>query len=833
MKAKDSSKIPGGNARAAVKYTSERRTELLLNDLLLSQGWDLRRPPHGDMLLQNEYRSFGELREALFSASKSGTGHGVPEAILFDRVAQIPIAVIEAKKTIGEAAAANSEAQAYADALWNFGWHPLAIGLAGTSGDEFKLNVFKRVANGKWKAVTYEGYPISWIPTKIDLERVATVGGPLDIRPSVPPLEVLAARADEMNRLLREARIKDEYRPAVVAATMLALWFSKGSMRREPQWILKDINDSCREAFVKAGKPMLAKSLRVDEANDKLSVKARRIATILERLNVTVLTAEHDYLGHLYETFFRYTGGNTIGQYFTPRHITRMMADICEVNKNDIILDAACGTGGFLVACMDRIISEHHVSRGRMVEIVKTNLIGFEDEPVTAALCVANMILRGDGSTGVHKDDCFTSADYPFGKASVALMNPPFPHAKTDTPVEKFLDRALEGLKNRGKLAIILPMSLLVKKDKGPWRERILERNSLLAVVQLPNELFQPFASATTAFVVIEKGVPHSQRRKTVFVRLQYDGLTLRKGTRIERGPNHIPNAIDAILNQTETPGFSGVAQIAGDVEWAPGAYIPSPIPQDEELRAATDVLSRRLASFYTRFAPEVIAQRADIASGDIEEVNYKDIVSKRKQINAREITGSSDEIGAHFDIYYGLGEIETREGIPEGRTLIISPTEEYNGCYGWLEFSPVLRPPFITVARTGSIGEAFVHIEPCAPNSDCLVLLPRSKEWSSIPRLLLAASCIRLEKWRYNYGRKITPKRVATVKLRQSPKLVSDLANLYAQFQKVILASLAPYQTEDEYDAEIAQVRLAEVDNGRVVSGKKLEKMLAALELE
>ena len=219
---------------------------------------------------------------------------------------------------------------------------------------------------------------------------------------------MLAARANEINGLLREAHIKDEFRPAVVAAVMLALWFSKGSIRRDASYILKDINDACRDAFVKAGKPDLARSLRVDQANDKLKDKARRIATILERLNVTVLTAEHDYLGQLYETFFRYTGGNTIGQYFTPRHITRMMADICEVTKEDIVLDPACGTGGFLVASMDRILREHHVSRQQMVNIVRKKLIGFEDEPVTAALCVANMILRGDGSTGVLRRIAFT-----------------------------------------------------------------------------------------------------------------------------------------------------------------------------------------------------------------------------------------------------------------------------------------------------------------------------------------------------------------------------------------------------------------------------------------
>lgn len=819
----------------AVKYTSERRAELLLNDLLLSQGWDLRRPPHGDMLLQNEYRSFRDLREALFSASKTGTGHGVPEAILLDRVTQEPLAVIEAKKTIGEANAANSEAQAYAAALWDFGWHPLAIGLAGTSDDEFKLHVFKRTANGKWKPVTYEGYPIGWIPTKADLERVATPGGPLDIRPSVPPMEVLAARADEINRLLREAGVKDEYRPAVVAAAMLALWFSKGAIRRDPQWILKDINESCREAFVKAGKPMLAKSLRVDEANDKLKIKARRITTILERLNVTVLTAEHDYLGQLYETFFRYTGGNTIGQYFTPRHITRMMADVCEVTKNDIILDAACGTGGFLVACMDRIISEHHVSRAQMVEIVKTNLIGFEDEPVTAALCVANMILRGDGSTGVHKDDCFTSPDYPVGKASVALMNPPFPHAKTDTPVEKYLDRALEGLKDRGKLAIVLPMSLLVKRDKGPWRERILEHNSLLAVVQLPTELFQPFASATTAFVVIEKGIPHNPRRHTTFVRLHYDGLALRKGTRVERPtePNQIPAAIESILNRKTEPGFAGGASVNKTDEWAPGAYVESAIPAEDEVKANVDVLLRRLASFYTRYAKEVVEQRRAIETGDLSVEPYRDMITDTRLENAESLPAEPDTIGGLFDIFYGMKELHSREGIAPGRSLVISPTEQYNGCYGWLEFPTLIEAPFVTVAQTGSIGEAFVQLENCAANDDCLILLPKVGTVVSTSELVLAAASLQAEKWRFTYGRKLTPSRIASFRMPTSLTLKRWVDAALLDVKGVIVASLRPYQTEDERDIETAELRLAEVDNGHVISGKKLEKMLAALELE
>ena len=188
---------------ALAKRNSERRSEHLLNDLLDSQGWDRRRPPHGDLLFQHEYKSNPELAEALAKASKKGGGPGVPEAIIMDRTSNSPIAVIEAKGDASEIAKALNEAQGYADALWDARWQPLAIGLAGTSDDEFELRICKRVGT-KWKHVTYDGHPIGWIPTRADLERIATPNGPTEIRPTVPPLEILAARAEEINRLLRE-----------------------------------------------------------------------------------------------------------------------------------------------------------------------------------------------------------------------------------------------------------------------------------------------------------------------------------------------------------------------------------------------------------------------------------------------------------------------------------------------------------------------------------------------------------------------------------------------------------------------------------------------------
>ena len=125
-----------------------------------------------------------------------------------------PIAVIEVKASATQISEANADATHYGDLCVQAGYAPLAIALAGASEDDFKVRVLQW-GEGAWRSITYDSEPINWIPNKADVERLTTPGAPREIRPSVPPAAVLASRGDEINRLLRESGIKDEFRPAV------------------------------------------------------------------------------------------------------------------------------------------------------------------------------------------------------------------------------------------------------------------------------------------------------------------------------------------------------------------------------------------------------------------------------------------------------------------------------------------------------------------------------------------------------------------------------------------------------------------------------------------
>lgn len=463
--------------------------------------------------------------------------------------------------------------------------------------------------------------------------------------------------------------------------------------------------------------------------------------------------------------------------------------------------------------------------RDKIVEIVSEHLIGMEAEPVTAALCVANMILRGDGSTGVRRADCFDDTRFPFGAATAVLMNPPFPHKKTDTPPQAFIDRALQGLKKRGLAAVVVPSSLLVKRPIAAWRKDVLRSNSLRAVISLPSELFQPYAAATTAILVFEKGVPHAAQRPVFFASVSNDGLRLKKGVRVTQPSSQLPDLLREFPRMGSVPEFCGPGYLTEEGGWAPGAYIPTRALTADEIATGVGELVRSRLAFVALHAPVLARMLTRVKSGALKPRPY----ARHGRASVQSTAGT---LGGHFDIYYGQKALHSKEALEPGDSLVISSSGMDNGCYGFFDFNDVLAAPFVTVPSTGSIGEASVQEYPCGVTDDCLLLIPRPG--TPHEALYLAAATLRCERWRFDYGRKMTPDRIAAFPLRTDADLLAsvrrELDNARA-IEQEILTRFAPFETGETVDRTDGPQR-AEMPQLRVVQPRPEERYVTAVPL-
>lgn len=809
-----------------MEKVSEHRARQVAKDLMKFRNWKL--DPvmrYGQAIEENEYKSYPHLSKIFKGQSKTGKGDGYPDFLMVNSsVGKKPLLIVETKPYSKQINSAIEEAIHYGEACISENHDVVCVGVAGGEKEVCNVSVKRKVKN-QWVSLTLNGVPIDWIPSSEQIERLLTSRTQTEVAPEKPGAAILAEQANRINEILRECKIKDEFRPIYIATIMLALWH--GDVSVSSNVVLTQINANASQALIDAGKGKLQHSLRVDDQNSALAAQCWEIVDILKKLNIQSFIREHDYLGQLYETFFRYTGGNTIGQYFTPRHIIEFMCDICDISPNDKILDPACGTGGFLIGALNTMVARSKKPYEEAVDIVKNNLFGIESEPATAALCITNMILRGDGKSGIIKEDCFAT-DFPKMKVDFVLMNPPFPHnKKTDTPTTKFLDRGLQSLKDRGILAAVVPYSLLV--NMSDWHSKILRNNTLYFVATLPADVFQPYASYNTAILMIQKGVPH--RNKKVFMaRMFNDGFKLKKGNRVEKKGSHLPLISNAFISKDKIPEITAYPEInENSTEWSPENYIENAIHSDIEFVNGFEQHIRKHASFYISNGNKISAGTVDISKS---ELNLADLFSDKSNINLDNITTGAVLVDDYFNI--SLGGNDEIEDLDEGNCPIVSTSEFMNGVTAWRNPNRIYPYPSITVATDGSVCSSFVQEFPYYAFYKVAILAPKQE----IPTdaLYYISYLLFRERWRYVYARKFGKARIRNTTLimpvdkKGSPdfnkmakltqmtraySIVSMFKNVTVKKQKIGLTDAelaAKYDTGEQVDFDSALKSMAKV---------------------
>src|SRR6202453_1908316 len=236
--------------------------------------------------------------------------------------------------------------------------------------------------------------------------------------------------------------------------------------------------------------------------------------------------AERQHFGDIYEQVLNdlQSAGNA-GEYYTPRAITAFMVDRIDPRPGEILLDPACGTGGFLT-CAIRHMRERYVKKVEDEKRMQEALRAVEKKQLPHMLCVTNMLLNGIESPGFVLHDntlarpyiSYTQAE----RVEIVLTNPPFggreedgiesnfpKHFQTRETADLFLALIVRILKPEGRAAVVLPDgSLFGEGVKTRLKEHLMEECNLHTIVRLPNSVFKPYASIGTNLLFFEKGSP-------------------------------------------------------------------------------------------------------------------------------------------------------------------------------------------------------------------------------------------------------------------------------------------------------------------------------------
>ena len=664
---------------------SEFRLYGYITRLLVESGWDIRPPQRGGQVYaQNE-----ALRD---EGLKAALGQGRPEYVV--ELGSGEYWVIEAKSDLRDLPAAIEQAEGRADLINRQGLSCRIItGVAGSPDTTHYIETRVLVA-GSWKPLILNNRESTGFVSPSQVAAILSNGNELleyDIAESL-----FNEKATKINQALHQGGINKRNRAGVLASLLLAL--AKDERMRisdSAMTLIRDINSRAEQVLREHNKGPFFDAIRIDEPTSADNHIKHRIALtktveMLRDLNIaSAINSGRDVLGQFYEQFLKYANdAKELGIVLTPRHITNFAAEIVNVRRDDKVFDPACGTGGFLVAALDKV----RKTGGDVTNFKLGNLYGVDNDKLCAALAIVNMIFRGDGSSNIFEGDCF--AHHVTMAPDKVLMNPPF---ALDEQEWKFVDRALGIINQDGLLFSVLPTSSVGSPQDGrgeiTWRKEMLRRHTLIAVVKLPEDLFYPHVSKGTVGVVIRANKPHDIDNDKVVWAILRDGITRTKTKR----------ALDM-----DNSNMSRIAQAIGN--YLSTQTLPTDVPMELRCCAIADLGGPEID-----LSPE---NYIDSGTGDID-VSFvvRNIEEEQRRI-AQSSARASMPSSQVFRLMEFVGSAERgksgrKKELPDGGLPLISTSERANGISAMVDpeaVSKIYPVNAITVSSNGRACCAFYH---------------------------------------------------------------------------------------------------------------------------
>ena len=264
---------------------------------------------------------------------------------------------------------------------------------------------------------------------------------------------------------------------------------------------------------------------------------------IMGLLDPLVLTdIDSDVKGDAFEYFLKASTAtkNDLGEYFTPRHIVKTMVRLVNPQIGEKVYDPFCGTGGFLIESFRHIYN--NMARTELNEkTLREQTIYGNEITSTARITKMNMIVAGDGHSGIHMQDSL--ANPVEGKYDVVLANMPYsqktkhgslydlPSTNGDSICVQHCMKAISSASENGRMAIVVPEGFLFRKELAKTRQYLLENSELQSIISLPQGVFLPYTGVKTNIIFatkINQKISNSQKKKNYwYFDVKSDGYSL------------------------------------------------------------------------------------------------------------------------------------------------------------------------------------------------------------------------------------------------------------------------------------------------------------------
>ena len=259
----------------------------------------------------------------------------------------------------------------------------------------------------------------------------------------------------------------------------------------------------------------------------KSGINIRKVLNKLNEIDFNIATERHLF-GEIYETILQeLQNAGDYGEFYTPRAVTQFITDMVNPQKNELILDPACGTGGFLTSAIEHLKNTAKNVRER--NNIQSNVKGWEWKPLPYVLATTNLILHDIELPNITYRD---SLDRPLSqytekdRVNIIIANPPFggnvannnennfpQNFRTKESADLFLILMIHLLKIGGRAGIVLPDGSFTGDGvKQRVREKLLKDCNLHTIIRLPNSVFQPYATVATNLLFFNKvSVAHTE----------------------------------------------------------------------------------------------------------------------------------------------------------------------------------------------------------------------------------------------------------------------------------------------------------------------------------